>query len=224
MKKAIVTLSGGMDSAVTLSIALKDGFDVAALHINYGQLTQSAELKAFNNLCDYYSVKERLVVDIEYLSQIGGSSLTDKRLEVKDANLLTPEIPNTYVPFRNANILAIATSWAEVIGAVGLYIGANQIDSSGYPDTRKEFFEAYEKMIAYGTKPTTNIKIYTPIIEMSKKEIIEKGIELKTPFELTWSCYREVDEACGTCDSCVLRLKGFEEAGLKDPIPYKLKY
>lgn len=223
MKKAIVTLSGGMDSAVSLSIAINDGFEVAALHINYGQLTQSAELRAFENLCNYYSIKERLVVDIEYLSQIGGSSLTDSKLEVKDANFSNSEIPNTYVPFRNANILAIATSWAEVIGAEGIYIGANQVDSSGYPDTRKDFFDAYEKMIFYGTKPSTNIKIYTPIIEMSKKEIIEKGIQLKTPFELTWSCYRETEEACGTCDSCVLRLKGFEEAGIKDPIRYKLK-
>jgi 7-cyano-7-deazaguanine synthase len=221
MKKAIVLLSGGMDSAVTISIAKEMGFEIAALHLNYGQLTQEAELRAFERLCKHFSITEKLIVDIRYLVQIGGSSLTDSSFEVKDTNPAFEGIPNTYVPFRNANILSIATSWAEVLGAEGLFIGANQVDSSGYPDTRDEFFSAYEKMIDLGTKPETKIKIYTPIIRMSKKEIVEKGLSLKTPLELTWSCYRDNETACGNCDSCTLRLKGYEEAGIADPITYK---
>lgn len=221
MKKAIVLLSGGMDSAVTLSYAIQMGYTVSALHLNYGQLTQKAELRAFEELCRYYSIQDRLIVDISYLTQIGGSSLTDRNIKVKIAEEQSDGIPNTYVPFRNANILSIATSWAEVIGAEALFIGANQIDSSGYPDTRKEFFEVYEKMIDLGTKPETKIQIYTPIIEMSKKQIVEMGIKLKTPLELTWSCYTENETACGKCESCTLRLKGFDEAGYNDPINYK---
>lgn len=221
MKKAIVLLSGGMDSAVTLSYAIQMGYTVSALHLNYGQLTQKAELRAFEELCKYYSIQDRLIVDISYLTQIGGSSLTDRNIKVKIAEEQFDGIPNTYVPFRNANILSIATSWAEVIGAEALFIGANQIDSSGYPDTRKEFFEVYENMIDLGTKPETKIKIYTPIIEMSKKQIVELGIKLKTPLELTWSCYTENETACGKCESCTLRLKGFDEAGYNDPINYK---
>lgn len=221
MKKAIVLLSGGMDSAVTLSYAIQMGYTVSALHLNYGQLTQKAELRAFEELCKYYSIQDRLIVDISYLTQIGGSSLTDRNIKVKIAEEQFDGIPNTYVPFRNANILSIATSWAEVIGAEALFIGANQIDSSGYPDTRKEFFEVYENMIDLGTKPETKIKIYTPIIEMSKNQIVELGIKLKTPLELTWSCYTENETACGKCESCTLRLKGFDEAGYNDPINYK---
>jgi len=222
MEKSIVLLSGGMDSALTLAIARQD-FEVAALHINYGQITEEKELWAFNKLCDYYNVGQRLIVDIKYLTQIGGSSLTDKTILINDANLSNLGIPNTYVPFRNANILAIATSWAEVIEAKGIFIGANQLDSSGYPDTRLNFFEAFEKMIDFGTKPETKIKIYTPIINMTKKEIVLKANELQVPLEFTWSCYRNNDIACGTCDSCALRLRGFEEANLTDPIDYLIR-
>jgi 7-cyano-7-deazaguanine synthase len=220
VKKAVILLSGGMDSAVTVSIAKEMGYDIAALHLNYGQMTQAAEFRAFEQICNYFSIKEKLVVDIRYLTQIGGSSLTDKTIHINDADESYQGIPNTYVPFRNANILAIATSWAEVISADGLFIGANQVDSSGYPDTREEFFRAYEQMIDLGTKPDTKIKVFTPIIKMSKKEIVETGLRLGTPLELTWSCYRENEIACGTCDSCFLRLKGFEEANAKDPISY----
>lgn len=223
MKKAIVLLSGGMDSAVTTAIARRSGYEIAALHLNYGQRTQSREMQSFDKLCEHYNIQEKLVVDISYLAQIGGSSLTDKNIDVFDAKLDNKEIPNTYVPFRNANILAIATSWAEVIGAEAIFIGANQVDSSGYPDTRKEFFVAAEKMIDLGTKPETKIKIETPIIEMSKHEIITLGSELEVPFELTWSCYRNNDIACGTCDSCALRLKGFDQAGIHDPIEYAVR-
>jgi 7-cyano-7-deazaguanine synthase len=222
MEKSIVLLSGGMDSALTLAIA-KQSFEVAALHINYGQITEDKELWAFNKLCDYYEVAQRLIVDIKYLTQIGGSSLTDKTISINDANLSNQDIPNTYVPFRNANILAIATSWAEVIGAKGIFIGANQLDSSGYPDTRLNFFEAFEKMIDYGTKPETKIRIYTPIINMTKKEIVQTATNLNVPLEYTWSCYRNNDIACGTCDSCALRLRGFEEANLTDPIDYLIR-
>jgi len=220
LKKAIVLLSGGLDSAVTVSIAKELGFQVAALHLNYGQLTQEAEFRSFNSLCKHFGISETLNVDINYLTQIGGSSLTDTKMTVGDAVPDFEGIPNTYVPFRNANILAIAVSWAEILGAEGIFIGANQVDSSGYPDTRADFFEAFEKMVDLGTKPETKIKIYTPIIKMSKKEIVEVGSRLNTPFELTWSCYRENEIACGTCDSCHLRLKGFEEAGITDPIQY----
>lgn len=220
MKKAIVLLSGGMDSAVTTAIAINKGFQIAALHVNYGQRTQKREMQSFGQICNYYNIKEKLVVDISYLADIGGSSLTDIKINVFDAKLDNKEIPNTYVPFRNANILAIATSWAEVINAEAIFIGANQVDSSGYPDTRKEFFEAAQKMIDYGTKPETTIKIETPIIEMSKNDIIILGNQLNVPFELTWSCYRNNDIACGTCDSCALRLKGFDEANIHDPIEY----
>lgn len=223
MKKAVILVSGGMDSAVTIAIALDQGYEVACLHINYGQRTQNKELQSFTELCEHYKLAKRLFVDISYLTDIGGSSLTDKKIDVFDARLDSKEIPNTYVPFRNANILAIATSWAEVIGAEAIFIGANQVDSSGYPDTRKEFFVAFQKMIDFGTKPETKIKIETPIIEMSKKEIIQLGEKLKVPFELTWSCYRNNDVACGRCDSCALRLKGFEEAGLIDPIDYLVR-
>lgn len=223
MKKAIILLSGGMDSAVVAAYARKEGYKLCALHLNYGQRTQQKELWAFEQLCKHYEIEEKLIVDISYLAQIGGSSLTDNNLEVEDADLSRREIPNTYVPFRNANIMSIAVSWAEVIGANAIFIGANQVDSSGYPDTRKEFFEAFEKMIKLGTKPTTQIEIKTPIIEMTKSEIVLLGKQLDVPFELTWSCYRSNELACGTCDSCALRLKGFQEANLRDPIDYLVR-
>ena len=221
MKKAIVLISGGMDSAVCAGIANNDGFEICALHVNYGQRTQSRELKAFNDICDHYDVKNRLVVDIQYLARIGGSSLTDATIEISEANLESNEIPSSYVPFRNANILSIATSWAEVIEAKAMYIGAMEEDSSGYPDTRKEFFEAYQSTINTGTKPDTQIEIKTPIIDMSKKDIILLGTEIGVPFHLSWSCYKSEDKACGRCDSCALRLRGWEKAELKDPIPYE---
>ncbi|MFN3195200.1 MAG: 7-cyano-7-deazaguanine synthase QueC [Chlorobiota bacterium] len=220
-KLAVVLLSGGMDSAVTAAIAKEQGYDIACLHLNYGQKTQERELKQFNKLCDQFQAVSRLVTDVRFLSQIGGSSLTDEKIEITDADLDSKEIPSSYVPFRNANILAIATSWAEVIGAEALFIGAVYEDSSGYPDTRREFFEAFEKVIATGTKPSTQIKIKTPIIDMNKDEIIRKGQELNVPFSETWSCYKNNDVACGKCDSCGLRLRAFSRVGMEDPIDYK---
>lgn len=218
--RAIVLVSGGMDSCVTAAIAAGENDALAFLHISYGQRTEARERKAFNDIADHYEVKDRLDVSIEYLASIGGSSLTDKAMEVAEADLESKEIPASYVPFRNANMLAIATSWAEVIGARRIYIGAVAEDSSGYPDCRPEFYEAFQKTIDTGTKPGTTIEIRTPIIDLTKAEIVQKGIELDAPLSLTWSCYRSEDVACGTCDSCALRLRGFERAGIEDPIPY----
>jgi 7-cyano-7-deazaguanine synthase len=217
----ICLVSGGMDSCVTAAIAKSENQEIAFLHISYGQLTERRERKAFNDIADFYNIKKRLDVSIEYLAKIGGSSLTDKTIEVTRANLESKEIPTSYVPFRNANMLAIATSWAEVLRANSIYIGAVAEDSSGYPDCRPEFYAAFEKTIEAGTKPETNIKIVTPIIHLSKAEIVRKGIELNAPIHLSWSCYRNEDLACGTCDSCALRLRGFERAGVKDPIAYQ---
>ncbi len=221
-EKAIVAASGGMDSCVTAAIANKS-FKLALAHFNYGQRTEKRELKAFNDIADFFNVKERLVIDFSHFKNIGGSSLTDTSMDVTQANLDNKEIPSSYVPFRNANILAACVSWAEVIGANTIFLGAVYEDSSGYPDCRPEFFEAYEKMIDFGTKPETKIKIITPIIHMSKKEIILKAVELGAPLHLTWSCYRNEDLACGVCDSCALRLRGFQLANIEDPIAYEKK-
>jgi 7-cyano-7-deazaguanine synthase len=221
MAVSIVLVSGGMDSCVSTAIAAAEGDGLALLHISYGQRTEARERKAFNDIADFYGVKDRLDVSIEYLAKIGGSSLTDAKIAVTEADLKSKEIPTSYVPFRNANMLAIATSWAEVIAATSIYIGAVAEDSSGYPDCRPEFYEAFQKTIDIGTKPDTRIEIRTPIIDLTKAEIVKKGIELDAPLHLTWSCYRSEGLACGTCDSCALRLRGFEQAGMDDPIAYQ---
>jgi 7-cyano-7-deazaguanine synthase len=221
-EKAIILVSGGMDSLVTAAIASED-YELAFLHLNYGQKTERRELKSFNDIADHYKVRQRLVVNIEYLAHIGGSSLTDSNIEVSKADLDYKGIPTSYVPFRNANILTIATSWAEVIGAKRIFIGAVEEDSSGYPDCREVFYDAFNKVIELGTKPDTNIKVETPIIHMKKFEIIKKGSELNAPIELSWSCYKNEDKACGECDSCALRLRGFQMAGIDDPIEYVSK-
>jgi 7-cyano-7-deazaguanine synthase len=221
-KKAVLLMSGGMDSAVVTAWTVKEGFDCAALHLNYGQKTQERELEAFHDICSHFGIENRLVVDVSFLAQIGGSSLTDDTIEVSDAVPGSQTVPSSYVPFRNANILAIATSWAEVINAEAIIIGAMEEDSSGYPDCRESFYDAFQKAIELGTKPETNIQILTPIIHSKKSEIVKMGLELNVPFDKTWSCYKSSDFACGKCDSCHLRLKGFAEAGEKDPIPYKI--
>jgi 7-cyano-7-deazaguanine synthase len=210
-----------MDSCVTAAIACAENEENAFLHISYGQRTEKRERKAFNDIADHYGVEKRLHVSIEHLAKIGGSSLTDENIVVTEANLKSKEIPTSYVPFRNANMLSIAVSWAEVIGASRIYIGAVAEDSSGYPDCRPEFYEAFQQTINTGTKPETHINICTPIIHLSKAGIVKKGIELDAPLHLTWSCYRNEDLACGTCDSCALRLRGFEQAGEKDPVFYR---
>lgn len=218
---AVVLVSGGMDSCVSTAVASSESDEVALLHISYGQLTEGRERKAFNDIADHYGITKRMDVSIEYLAKIGGSSLTDETMTVTKADLESKEIPTSYVPFRNANMLSIATSWAEVLGATGIYIGAVNEDSSGYPDCRPEFYEAFQQTINTGTKPDTHIKILTPIIDLTKAEIVKKGVELNAPLHLTWSCYRSEDLACGTCDSCALRLRGFAQAGITDPIAYK---
>jgi len=209
-----------MDSCVTAAIAARESDELAFLHISYGQRTEARERKAFNDIAAHYGVEKRLDISIEHLAKIGGSSLTDASIAVSEADLSSQEIPTSYVPFRNANMLAIAVSWAEVLGASAIYIGAVAEDSSGYPDCRPEFYAAFQQTIDTGTKPDTHIQIRTPIIELSKAEIVKKGLELSAPLELSWSCYRNEIDACGTCDSCALRLRGFEMAGLLDPINY----
>jgi 7-cyano-7-deazaguanine synthase len=220
-KIAVCLVSGGMDSCVTTAIAQKENEEIALLHISYEQRTEKRERKAFEDIADFYNVEKRLAVSIEYLAKIGGSSLTDTNIAIAEADLKSKEIPTSYVPFRNANMLAIATSWAEVLQANAIYIGAVAEDSSGYPDCRPEFYEAFEKTIEAGTKPETNIKIKMPIIHLSKAEIVKKGLELNAPLNLSWSCYKNSDLACGTCDSCALRLRGFVNAGEVDPIEYE---
>jgi len=220
--KAIVLVSGGMDSCIMAAIAKEANDDLAFLHISYGQRTETRERKAFHDIADHYGVEKRLDISIEHLAKVGGSSLTDEKIDVTEANLESKEIPTSYVPFRNANMLSIAVSWAEVIEASAIYIGAVAEDSSGYPDCRPEFYEAFQQTINTGTKPDTHIEIRTPIIHLSKMEIVKKGIELDAPLHLTWSCYRCEDLACGTCDSCALRLRGFQQAGVKDPISYSV--
>lgn len=216
----IVLASGGMDSCVTAAIAASECSEIAMLHISYGQRTEARELKAFNDIADFYNVKRRMIASIAHLAQIGGSSLTDRSIEVSQADIESQEIPTSYVPFRNAHLLSIATSWAEVIGANRIYIGAVAEDSSGYPDCRPEYYEAFNRLIEVGTKPETKIEIITPVIQLRKSEIIKRGVELDAPLHLSWSCYKSEDLACGECDSCALRLRGFREAGLTDPIPY----
>lgn len=217
---AIVLISGGLDSCVTAAIA-NEGYRLAFLHVNYGQRTEKRELKSFSDIADYYRISNRLITDISYLKHIGGSSLTDPSRQVPKGSPKSGEIPNTYVPFRNTHLIAIAVSWAEVIGAKKIFIGATEVDSSGYPDCRKRYFEAYNRLVREGTKPETEIEIVTPLISLKKGEIIKKGVQLKAPLQLTWSCYVSEDIACGRCQSCILRLEGFRSAGVVDPIPYR---
>ena len=217
---AVCLVSGGMDSCVTAAIANEENDELAFLHVSYGQRTEARERRAFEELADFYKVKQRLAVSIEYLKGIGGSSLTDREIPVAEANLHSPEIPTSYVPFRNAHLLSIATSWGEVIDAKRIYIGAVAEDSSGYPDCRPEFYEAFQQTIEAGTKPETRIEIVTPVIYMRKSEIVKQGIQLRAPLHLTWSCYQGESVACRHCDSCALRLRAFREAGIEDPIRY----
>lgn len=219
---AVVLASGGLDSCVTAAIAGQE-YRLAFLHVAYGQRTEIRELAAFNALADFYHAEQRRVCRLEHLRLIGGSSLTDPDIPVESADLDRKEIPSSYVPFRNAHFLSIAVSWGEVIGARRIFIGAVAEDSSGYPDCRPEYYEAFNRVISLGTKPETEIEIVTPVIRLRKSEIIRKGIELGAPLHLTWSCYQRQDVACGICDSCALRLRAFQEAELEDPIAYDVR-
>jgi 7-cyano-7-deazaguanine synthase len=218
---AVVLLSGGMDSCVAAAIAQRE-FRIALLHASYGQRTAQRERRAFDEIADFYGVADRLVVRLEHFAQIGGSALTDARIAVPESGAPQPgRIPVTYVPFRNAQLLGVGVSWAEVLGAEAVFIGAVWEDSSGYPDCRPEFYRAFNEVVRAGTKPETRIRVETPVIGLRKSEIVRRGIELGAPLHLTWSCYQFEDAACGGCESCALRLRAFQEAGAHDPIPYR---
>src|ERR1700730_2920579 len=225
--QAVVLLSGGMDSCVTAAIASEQhgAGSIAALHAGYGQRTQERERRAFDEVADFYGIRERLVVQLDHFRAIGGSALTDRKIAVPEgeSGAAGPhgKIPVTYVPFRNAHFLSVAVSWAEAIGAQAVYIGAVAEDSSGYPDCRPEYYRAFQELVRIGTRPETKIEIVTPVITLKKSEIIRRGTELGAPLHLTWSCYQSEDAACGMCDSCLLRLRAFAEAGIPDPIRYK---
>ncbi len=219
----MVLLSGGMDSCVCAALAVRD-HEAAAVHVSYGQRTEERERRAFVAICDRLGIRDRLLVRNEALSAIGGSALTDRNIGVPPSPALGPDstgqdIPVTYVPFRNAHFLSVAVSWAEVLGAGQIYIGAVEQDSSGYPDCRPAYYEAFNQLIKLGTRDG-RIEIVTPLIPLRKSGIVRLGLELGAPFDLTWSCYSREDAACGVCDSCVLRLRAFAEAGDPDPIPY----
>src|ERR1700756_2925773 len=217
-KRAVVLLSGGMDSCVCAALAARD-YDAAALHVSYGQRTEERERQSFLAICQRLKIHDRLMIRNEAFRLIGGSALTDDSIDVPDAETIGHDIPVTYVPFRNAHFLAVAVSWAEVLGATKVYIGAVDPDSSGYPDCRPAYYRAFNEVVKAGTKEG-DIEIVTPLIAMRKAEIVRLGLELGAPFDLTWSCYQREDRGCGVCDSCVLRLRAFEDAGARDPIPY----
>jgi len=229
MKLAVVLLSGGMDSCVTTAIARQD-HELALLHANYGQKTERRELRAFNDIAQYYLVPpgRRLVVDMHYLGEMGGSSLTDTGMEVPTqakacgySNPIKIEIPSTYVPFRNTHLLASAVSWAEVLGARKVFIGAVENDNPCYPDCREVYYKAINQLVRVGTRPDSQIVVETPLLHLKKPQIVQKGMALGAPLHLSWSCYKNEDRACGTCQSCRLRLGAFKEAGYIDPVPYE---
>ncbi|HET7149935.1 MAG TPA: 7-cyano-7-deazaguanine synthase QueC [Candidatus Acidoferrum sp.] len=227
-RKAVVLLSGGMDSCVSTAIAReRHGTEkLALLHASYGQRTQNRERRAFEEIADFYGVRGRLIVQLDHFRAIGGSALTDEKIAVPENELgasrpHSSAIPVTYVPFRNAHFLSVAVSWAEAMGAGAIYIGAVAEDSSGYPDCRPEYYRVFQELIRAGTRPETQIEIVTPVIALKKSEIIRRGVELGAPLHLTWSCYQDEEAACGACDSCLLRLRAFAEAGVADPIAYR---
>jgi 7-cyano-7-deazaguanine synthase len=217
---AVVCVSGGMDSCVTAAIAART-HRLAFLHADYGQRTESRERACFHRLADHFQAVYRLVADFPALGAIGGSSLTDHAIPVRTGEPEAGRVPTSYVPFRNAHLLAAATSWGEVLGAEAVFVGAVEADSSGYPDCRPEFYRAFQEVMNLGTRPETRIRIVTPVIAMSKAEIVRQGQALRVPFEMTWSCYQSEDLACGDCESCRLRRRGFAEAGVDDPVPYR---
>lgn len=221
-KKAVVLVSGGMDSCILAAFAKREVEEMLFLHVSYGQRTAERELKAFHSIADYFEVRERFIADISYLSEIGGSSLTDLAIQVPTGSGESDSIPSSYVPFRNAHFLSIAVSWGEVKGATAAYIGALENDTSGYPDCRQSFIESFNRAVEAGTKPGTAITVKAPFVRLLKKDLILMGSSsLDAPLHLTWSCYRDNELACGECDSCVLRLRAFSDAGYRDPIPYR---
>jgi 7-cyano-7-deazaguanine synthase len=220
LKKAVCILSGGMDSTLVSYIAKNSGYEIITVHFNYGQRTEKKELEAFRAISEDINAYEKYEIDLDFFKQIGASALTDKSIDVPTGGI-EDGIPITYVPFRNGIFLSIATAIAEKHSAEAIYIGVVEEDSSGYPDCRNNFIDSMSSSINLGTKDDTNLKIVTPLIDLKKSQIVKKAIELDVPLELTWSCYQDEDEACGVCDSCRLRLKGFAKAGEKDRINYK---
>lgn len=218
--RSIVLVSGGMDSLVTAAIAQQESSELFFLHVNYGQRTEQRELKSFKLIEEHYQPKDVLICDIEYLKQIGKSSLIDKSMSLEDDDK-SAKVPSSYVPFRNAHLLAIATSWAETIEVNRIYIGAVEEDSSGYPDCREVFLTAFNQALNLGTKVDYPIEIKAPLLHLRKKNIVLRGLNLKAPFHYSWSCYKENEVACGKCASCLYRLKAFHEAGVIDPLPYR---
>ncbi|MCI0657438.1 MAG: 7-cyano-7-deazaguanine synthase QueC [Acidobacteria bacterium] len=219
---AVVLVSGGMDSAVVAALACRD-HEAAFLHLDYGQRTEARERTAFEALANHYGVQRRLVARVDPLRSIGGSSLTDPSLPLSDSRRGASQIPTTYVPFRNTHFLAAAVSWGEVLGARWVFYGAVEEDSSGYPDCRESYLEAFNRLVEEGTRPETRLRVLAPLLHRSKSEIVREGMRLGAPFHLTWSCYGESERACGECESCLLRMKGFREAGCQDPIPYRIR-
>lgn len=223
MNLAVVALSGGMDSCVTAALAREQGFELALLHADYGQRTEGREREAFNALAGHFQVPatRRLVIPFDHLRRIGGSALTDPNLPLAlDQDPHREGVPLSYVPFRNAHLLSTATSWAEVLGATAIFVGFVEEDSSGYPDCTEAFLRSFEQTAHLGTRPDTRLAFHAPLLHLRKAEIVRQGLALSAPLHLTWSCYQSEAKACGRCDSCLLRLQGFKEAGVPDPIPY----
>ena len=220
-ERAVVLVSGGMDSATAVYEAIGRGYEPLFFHVSYGQRTAEKERECARRLADAVDAADFLAVDADHLGEIGGSSLTDRDIEVEDADLESEDVPITYVPFRNANLLAMATAYAEARSATAVFIGAHSEDFSGYPDCRPAFFEAFQDVIEQGTKPESDIELQVPFAEGSKTDILRRGLELSVPYEHTWSCYRSAEPACGTCDACAYRLQAFERVGERDPIPYE---
>lgn len=221
-KKAVCILSGGMDSTLASYIAKNEGYEIIAVHFNYGQRTEKKELASFRNVCEDLQIKEKYEIDIPFFTQIGASALTDASIDVP-VDGVKPGVPITYVPFRNGIFLSIATAIAEKEEAQALFIGVVEEDSSGYPDCTDSFIDKMTGAINEGTKESTQLEIKTPLVHMQKEDIVKKSLELNVPLEHTWSCYKEESAACGVCDSCRLRLNGFEKAGATDPIIYKVQ-
>ena len=219
---AVVCLSGGLDSCVTAAIARDDGYDLCLCHVTYRQRTWARELQAFHDIARFLGVPDdrQLAAELPHLGRIGGSSLTDAQRPVPHGGPSDTGIPDTYVPFRNTQIIAVAVAWAEAISAEAVYFGATEVDYSGYPDCRSAYFDAYRRLIDLGTRPETHLDLVTPLISLGKAEIVRRGMELGAPLELSWSCYEREDQACGLCESCRLRLAAFREVGVPDPIPY----
>ena len=219
--KAVCLLSGGMDSSTLAYVAKSRGYEILALHLNYGQRTERKELISAKKIASLLNAEAFVEISLDYFARFGASSLTDEKIAVEAYAPERLHLPDTYVPFRNANLLSIATSYAEARGADAIFIGVQSLDYSGYPDCRPQFIEAFQRVIDLGTKDTTKITLFTPFITMTKTDILNEGLKLGVPYEYTWSCYRNEEKACGTCGSCHFRKEAFAAIGKRDPIEYE---